>query len=76
MGVNFGVQEKYLDYVLVPSGLLVLGIYHSWLLIAIRRHPTRFVIGLNRVSRHRWVYHMMSVSLLSVSVSVFVSCRE
>lgn len=60
--MNFDVQDKYLDYVLVPCGLLVLGVYHCWLLISIRRHPRRFVIGLNRMSRHRWVYHMMSDS--------------
>lgn len=57
---KFEIEEKYLDYVLVPCGLLLLGIYHCWLLIAIRRRPIRTVIGLNRASRHRWVYHMMS----------------
>lgn len=57
--MNLQMAEKYLDYVLVPSGLLVLGIYHCWLLITIIRHPRRTVIGLNIASRHRWIYHMM-----------------
>lgn len=57
--MNFQTAEKYLDYVLVPSGLLVLGIYHCWLLIMIIRRPRRTVIGLNIASRHRWIYHMM-----------------
>lgn len=53
------LEEKYMDYVLVPSGLVVLGIYHLWLLLTIIRHPTTTVIGLNAVSRHQWVLHMM-----------------
>ncbi|XP_021736409.1 uncharacterized protein LOC110702953 [Chenopodium quinoa] len=52
-------EEKYLDYVLVPSGLILLGIYHLWLLHIIIHHPTRSVIGLNSISRHRWVLYIM-----------------
>ncbi|XP_021857950.1 uncharacterized protein [Spinacia oleracea] len=52
-------EEKYRDYVLVPLGLIVLGIYHLWLLFTIIRRPTTTVIGLNAVSRHQWVLHMM-----------------
>lgn len=54
------IEEEYLDYYLVPSGLVVLGIYHLWLLFTIIRHPTTTVIGLNAISRHQWVHHMMS----------------
>ncbi|XP_074268958.1 uncharacterized protein LOC141592252 [Silene latifolia] len=54
------IDEKYLDIVLVPSGLLVLGAYHVWLFIVIVHHPTRTVVGLNAISRHQWVCHMMS----------------
>nr|XP_025690928.1 uncharacterized protein LOC112792059 isoform X2 [Arachis hypogaea] len=43
-----------LDYVLVPVGVLVLGIYHAWLLYTIIRHPSRTVIGLNAQSRYQW----------------------
>ncbi|KAK9756111.1 hypothetical protein RND81_01G074000 [Saponaria officinalis] len=56
------IDEEYLDLVLVPCGLVVLGVYHVWLLFAIVWHPDRTVIGHNAVSRHRWVCHMMSDS--------------
>ena len=56
------MEEMYLDYVLVPAGLLVLGIYHIWLLFTIIRRPTTTVIGLNSFSRYQWVHHMMKVS--------------
>ncbi|XP_019446185.1 PREDICTED: uncharacterized protein LOC109349712 [Lupinus angustifolius] len=49
-----------LDYVLVPIGLLMLGIYHVWLLYTIIRFPSRTVIGLNELSRYQWVLSMMS----------------
>ncbi|KAL4331137.1 hypothetical protein HN51_037873 [Arachis hypogaea] len=49
-----------LDYVLVPVGVLVLGIYHAWLLYTIIRHPSRTVIGLNAQSRYQWVLSLMA----------------
>lgn len=64
-------EEKYRDYVLVPLGLIVLGIYHLWLLFTIIRRPTTTVIGLNAVSRHQWVLHMMRVSPLLFFVGLF-----
>ncbi|KAI4350968.1 hypothetical protein L6164_005370 [Bauhinia variegata] len=54
------MEERYLDYVLVPLGLLVLVIYHIWLLYHILRNPSRTVIGLNAQSRHQWVLSMMT----------------
>lgn len=53
------MEEERLDYVLVPLGVLVMGIYHTWLLYTILRTPRRTVIGLNAESRHQWVYCMM-----------------
>ncbi|KAL2934136.1 Interleukin-1 receptor antagonist protein [Bienertia sinuspersici] len=58
------IKEEYIDYLLVPSGLVFLGIYHLWLLLTIIKNPTRTVIGLNAISRYQWVQHMMRVSLL------------
>ncbi|MED6156007.1 hypothetical protein PIB30_010939 [Stylosanthes scabra] len=49
-----------LDYVLVPVGVLVLGIYHVWLLYTIITHPCRTVIGLNAQSRYQWVLSLMA----------------
>ncbi|KNA19094.1 hypothetical protein SOVF_064820 [Spinacia oleracea] len=52
-------DQEYLDFVLVPSGLVILVIYHVWLVFAIIRRPLKTVVGLNAVIRHQWVHHMM-----------------
>lgn len=56
------MEEKVdsLDYLLVPAGLLVLGIYHVWLFITVLRNPIRTVIGLNAHTRQQWVFSMMT----------------
>ncbi|CAO2165966.1 unnamed protein product [Urochloa humidicola] len=54
------VREERLDLVLVPLALAALLGYHLWLLYAILRHPTRTVIGLNAISRKRWVAAMLA----------------
>ncbi|KAH1079785.1 hypothetical protein AAZX31_05G227500 [Glycine max] len=54
------MQEQELDYVVVPLGLLVLGIYHVWLLYTIIRYPSCTVIGLNAHSRYQWVLSIMA----------------
>ncbi|KAL4392395.1 hypothetical protein AHAS_Ahas03G0340800 [Arachis hypogaea] len=59
-----------LDYVLVPVGVLVLGIYHAWLLYTIIRHPSRTVIGLNAQSRYQWVLSLMAVSFTHSIISL------
>ncbi|KAK8586626.1 hypothetical protein V6N13_010214 [Hibiscus sabdariffa] len=63
------MEEDKLDLVLVPLGLLLLAVYHVWLLRAVLKHPTRTVIGLNAESRHQWVFSMMS------GIDI-VGCRE
>jgi len=67
---------------MVPLGLLVLGMYHVWLLYTIIRYPSRTVIGLNANSRYQWVLSIMAVSILSLHLSilpctvfVLASCR-
>ncbi|CAL9031638.1 unnamed protein product [Prunus brigantina] len=50
------------DYLLVPVGLCVLGIYHIWLLITVLRNPTKTVMGLNSAVRKQWVFSLMAVS--------------
>ncbi|XP_038724418.1 uncharacterized protein LOC120015961 [Tripterygium wilfordii] len=54
------MEEDQLDYILVPMGLLVLGLYHCWLLFTILGHPKRTVIGVNAESRKQWVFFMMA----------------
>uniref|UniRef100_A0A2P2QQV0 Uncharacterized protein MANES_01G015700 n=1 Tax=Rhizophora mucronata TaxID=61149 RepID=A0A2P2QQV0_RHIMU len=53
------MEEEGLDYVLVPLGVLVMGMYHSWLLLTILRHPKLTVIGINAESRRQWIYAVM-----------------
>ncbi|KAL6011541.1 hypothetical protein ACLOJK_001989 [Asimina triloba] len=54
------MEERQLDLVLVPMGLLVMGIYHGWLLFTILRYPKCTVIGLNAMARQRWVKSIMA----------------
>lgn len=54
------MEEKQLDYVLVPLGMTVLLCYHGWLLFTIIRNPRRTVIGINSESRRRWVFCLMA----------------
>ncbi|CAI0380685.1 unnamed protein product [Linum tenue] len=54
------MEESHLDYVLVPLGVLLMLLYHAWLLFTILRHPTRTVIGINAQSRHQWVHALMT----------------
>ncbi|BAT72671.1 uncharacterized protein LOC124832000 [Vigna umbellata] len=54
------MEVDELDYVLVPLGVLVLGIYHVWLLCTIIRYPSHTVIGLNAQSRYQWVLSIMA----------------
>ena len=58
------MEKKDLDYILVPSGLLVMVAYHMWLLHRIVKHPNNTVIGINTVTRRYWVRAMMEVILL------------
>lgn len=74
------MEEKVdsLDYLLVPAGLLVLGIYHVWLFITVLRNPIRTVIGLNAHTRQQWVFSMMTVSplFLPLSLSLFLCLSQ
>ncbi|GAB4845260.1 hypothetical protein Ancab_038670 [Ancistrocladus abbreviatus] len=60
-GVKPFKMEIKLDYVLVPCGLLLLTIYHGWLVFRIIYTPTRTVIGLNAECRHQWVFSLMKL---------------
>ena len=69
------MEEKFLNSVLVFSGLIVMGIYHVWLLFTILYNPRRTVIGFNAECRQAWVFSMMGVSLsLSLSLSLVIVC--
>ncbi|KAK7855318.1 hypothetical protein CFP56_028332 [Quercus suber] len=54
------MEETFLNFLLVFSGLFVMGIYHVWLLFTILCNPRRTVIGFNAECRQAWVFSMMS----------------
>ncbi|KAL6175632.1 hypothetical protein ACLB2K_052271 [Fragaria x ananassa] len=58
-----------LDYLLVPAGLFVLGLYHVWLIITVLRNPIRTVIGVNVHTRQQWVFAMMTSARYYAHVS-------
>ncbi|GAB2223819.1 hypothetical protein Drorol1_Dr00004561 [Drosera rotundifolia] len=64
------MEITQLDYVLVPCGLLVLAVYHGWLLLMIVRKPELTVIGLDRQSRHQWVYCLTNDPLKNGTLAV------
>ena len=53
---------EFLDVLLVPSGLLILIIYHCQLTYRVHAFPTTTVIGINQINRQVWVQTMMKVS--------------
>ncbi|XP_040997256.1 uncharacterized protein LOC121243231 [Juglans microcarpa x Juglans regia] len=54
------MEERSLDYVLVPSGLLLMGVYHVWLFVTILYNPRRTVIGINAECRQAWIFSIMN----------------
>ena len=70
--INPIMEKSVLDYVLVPSGLVVMVSYHIWLLYRILKHPNNTIIGINAVNRRFWVRAMMEVYTYVTSM-VFTS---
>lgn len=64
------MEISQIDYILVPCGLLVLAVYHVWLVVMIIRAPERTVIGLNAESRRQWVYCLMKDPLKNGTLAV------
>lgn len=52
-------KNSILDYILVPSGLVIMVAYHIWLLYRIKHHPTKTFIGINAIHRRFWVQARM-----------------
>lgn len=59
------MMKNDLDFVLVPIGLLVMVVYHVWLLHQVRHNPARTVIGMNAINRRFWVSYMMEVCVFT-----------
>ncbi|WCJ33063.1 hypothetical protein M5689_014447 [Euphorbia peplus] len=56
------MDKRFLDYTLVPSGLVILLSYHIWLFLRIIYTPYKTVIGVNALTRGFWVRAMMEDS--------------
>ncbi|CAL9084927.1 unnamed protein product, partial [Musa textilis] len=64
------MEEKYLDMVMVPLGLLLQATYHIWLFFTIVRHPNRTVIGVNAQVKHQWLRAIMADPLGNGTLAV------
>ncbi|XP_010519578.1 PREDICTED: uncharacterized protein LOC104798992 [Tarenaya hassleriana] len=53
------MEMKILDYTLIPMGMMVMVVYHLWLLRRIVRRPSSTIVGLNVINRRLWVQAMM-----------------
>lgn len=69
---SVAMEEKNLDFVLVPLGLVIMAVYHLWLFSAVIRKPKSTVVGLNALARKRWVKFMMAVSYILPSLLPFL----
>ncbi|GMJ11429.1 hypothetical protein like AT5G46060 [Hibiscus trionum] len=55
------LSKEYLDLALVPTGLLILSIYHVFLLYRCLKSPETTVIGLENHFKKAWVERMMRI---------------
>ncbi|KAJ4976318.1 hypothetical protein NE237_001424 [Protea cynaroides] len=62
--------EDHLDLILVPAGLLIMFIYHLYLVYQILRYPSTTAVGYQNQSRMLWVESMMQGGSSSLAVSV------
>lgn len=54
-------QKEYLDVVLVPSGLLIMLIYHLFLLYKYLKHPLSTAMGYENKDKKTWVGKILQV---------------
>ncbi|KAE8707817.1 hypothetical protein F3Y22_tig00110372pilonHSYRG00031 [Hibiscus syriacus] len=52
-------RKEYLDFALVPTGLLIMSVYHVFLLYRCLKFPETTVIGLENHFQKAWVERMM-----------------
>ena len=58
------VEKKYLDVVLVPSGLLIMLVYHLFLYYRYLHHPLTTVMGYENQDKKVWVDKIMQVNTI------------
>ena len=69
MGFSFGRQD--LDLVLVPSGLLIMFVYHLVLLFRYIHRPHTTFMGFENNDKRAWVESIMKASIASFSFILF-----
>lgn len=67
---NMIFQKEYLDLVLVPSGLLIMFVYHLLLLYRCLRLPHTTVIGFENIDKKVWVEKIMQVREILLYLTV------
>ncbi|CAA2947301.1 uncharacterized protein LOC105167880 [Olea europaea subsp. europaea] len=65
-------QKEYLDLVLVPSGLLIMFVYHLLLLYRCLRLPHTTVIGFENIDKKVWVEKIMQPNKKNVTIALDV----
>ncbi|GLJ49060.1 hypothetical protein SUGI_1034970 [Cryptomeria japonica] len=68
--------KAYLDLVLVPSGLLFLGVYHLYLLYRILKYPHSTAIGFENDKKKIWVQKMMEDIPRNTDIALRVISRN
>ncbi|XP_068323402.1 uncharacterized protein [Pyrus communis] len=63
-------QKEYLDVVLVPLGLLIMLIYHLFLLYKYLNHPLSTAIGSENIDRKIWVEKFLQGDDVEVATKV------
>ncbi|KAL9225105.1 hypothetical protein vseg_001067 [Gypsophila vaccaria] len=53
------MEEKMLDYSMVPLGIMIMVVYNVWLWVKIVKHPSTTIVGMHSISRRFWVHAMM-----------------
>lgn len=66
------LEKEYLDAVLVPSGLLIMVVYHLSLLHRYLHHPLTTVMGYENQDKKVWVDKIMQVNTIYSSILTII----
>nr|KYP51878.1 hypothetical protein KK1_026234 [Cajanus cajan] len=70
--MNMKFHKEYLDLVLVPSGLLIMFVYHLFLLYKYVNQPHSTVMGFENNDKRIWVERIMQASNSDVGTALTV----
>ncbi|KAM0945916.1 hypothetical protein DsansV1_C09g0089261 [Dioscorea sansibarensis] len=66
------LDRRYIDIVLVPSGLVIMFGYHLFLLYRILKLPHTTVVGYENHNKLAWVERMMQVGTKCACMYIYV----